>query len=1588
MITFNQADDDRASEFNKYASLLKKAPIDTNIAAQEKGLAAVSAFLNNANMNISAKISSDIISGCLTKSILQTRPKIKELNQEIILMYIELERHQLVSDELIANFENKSPKIAVNCILYATEALKQFGPKIIKIAPIIKLLPILLEHKDKNVRDETRLLAIEIYRWIKDAMKPQISNLKPVILNELEEQFSKIKDERASPIRFIKSEQAQLNQPNQDGNANGNAAEEAAAKALAVEEIDPFEFIEAVEILSKLPANFYEQVEAKKWQERKEAIDVVTNLLETIPRIAPGDFSDLCKALKRIIGKDANIVVVLSAAKCLAELARKLRKSFTPYSHSCTIVIIEKFKEKKQNVVQALREAVDACLLSANFESILEEVVEFLNNKNPQIKQEVVQMITRYIQISKLDFLSSKKNIKFLSTALIKTLNDMDSNVRDSSAECLGVLMKAVGEKVLAAFLSEIDPIKMTKVKEFYETATVKHSVPAASSVNSKTSLTTNDKRSDANKPQSRTAISSKTTSRPKTTSALGKKTASSSAIGASNKNLNSNDQQTRPTTSVLTKSKSSVATTTTVTTSKARLLTKQPSTAKIETDSNSKIMPLMSANGLKEQRFQDEKQLKLFKWNFTTPREEFFVELKELMQLAGWNTSLISNCFHVDFKFHLKAIDSINEFLSVSECNEEAVLHNSDLIFKWIALRFFDTNPSVILKMFDLLLKIFDVMKAKRILFNEIEAQNFIPYLIGKAGDPKDVLRQKVHDVLDRIKDIYSPIKLYSFVSTGLTSKNSRQRTTCLEELSYFIKTYGTAVCQPSCTVACKEISKQIGDKDSSVRNAALNCILEFYNFEGEKILKILGNLNHKELEMLEKRIKRAVRPNGAIFIKPLEATILIKEQQELKEFTSNNHQQQLSPEPIEELDRRNDHPYPPVVVQQQQIATKTNGIPVHRTLIKPRSALVRPTAKLVNINNNNELQHQYSPPSAATQNNNINDKSPSPELATYNTATQVRASGIKSRFANSNHNFNQLQPQLKPIQLDFQDTDQEYNKISESKESRYSTYRTSTAYKTAQKAHKQEIEDILNESSINLPKRRTTFGIPSTYSSSLNHHTTKSNQNKNLKLLYANLVSSEMDVVIENLNQLNEMLNNQKQATEQFADSINELIMRCSMQLRLVKTKYSKNEKDDTKVNNLFQHVTLTLHLVFKNSTLSKKISSEALIDLLPRAFDFLIYKKIGSKFDDNVNNIIFLILMNTDLTEIFLANIRLLHRFIAEDKEGKQSEHTELTIKCFWKLTRLVEKVDHQRINVSLILLELKNFLESFPPSYWKSDPPKNEIAYRTIKTLIYILVKSKKQKIFLYMNKIPNKENTALYKLLKKAFDQVQEEDELNSNSNQKQNELTIDELNYINDLLNRLREELKTEYFMQIIEFSNQHQSFNLKEFMQEFHNEFFTNYVQEKIAELKLNDNEQCRLDNGSNHQNGHYSTNSKSITEQQANLNSNSNYTLTTGNCLNQDANQTNKLNFGFDRSNLIDKTNQIELKRLSTNPAELNVENVQEWYSQNMKVLGVDADKNLKVDKKLNQLDNLDDTVKKSIKRTETILMKTKKFLQQHDK
>lgn len=159
---FREIDDEKSPEWLKFLGLIKKMVVDSNAMAQEKGLEAALIFVENcAN---AGKTVGDVMSGIVQKCIAAPKTKTKELSVQVILMYIEIEKQEAVLEELIKGMDHKNPKIVAACVAATTLALHDFGNKAISVKPLIKKLAPLMSERDKSVRDEGKLLAVEIYR--------------------------------------------------------------------------------------------------------------------------------------------------------------------------------------------------------------------------------------------------------------------------------------------------------------------------------------------------------------------------------------------------------------------------------------------------------------------------------------------------------------------------------------------------------------------------------------------------------------------------------------------------------------------------------------------------------------------------------------------------------------------------------------------------------------------------------------------------------------------------------------------------------------------------------------------------------------------------------------------------------------------------------------------------------------------------------------------------------------------------------------------------------------------------------------------------------------------------------------------------------------------------------------------------------------------------------------------------------------------------------------------------------------------------------------------------------------------------------
>lgn len=202
---FRAIDDEKSPEWSKYLGLIKKFVVDSNALAQEKGLEAALIFVENCGH--AGKTVGEVLSGIVTKCLGAPKAKTKDLGMQIALMYVEIEKHEAVIEELIKGFDQKNPKIVATCVSTVLLALREFGAKVVGVKPLVKKIPALLSDRDKTVRDESKQLTVEIFRWIGPVFKTQIQSLPQVVLTELEAEFEKAKNDKAVPSRYLRSQQ-------------------------------------------------------------------------------------------------------------------------------------------------------------------------------------------------------------------------------------------------------------------------------------------------------------------------------------------------------------------------------------------------------------------------------------------------------------------------------------------------------------------------------------------------------------------------------------------------------------------------------------------------------------------------------------------------------------------------------------------------------------------------------------------------------------------------------------------------------------------------------------------------------------------------------------------------------------------------------------------------------------------------------------------------------------------------------------------------------------------------------------------------------------------------------------------------------------------------------------------------------------------------------------------------------------------------------------------------------------------------------------------------------------------------------------
>ncbi|KAM3333300.1 hypothetical protein ACQJBY_028412 [Aegilops geniculata] len=461
--------DPKDARLREFGPLFKKAVSDSNAPVQEKALDALLAFQRAADADVSRyakEVCDAICAKCLTG-----RPKTVEKAQAAFLLWVELEASEVFLESMEKAVKNKVAKAVVPAIDVMFQALSEFGAKVVPPKKILKMLPELFDHPDQNVRASSKGLTLELCRWIgKEPVKSILfEKMRDTMKKELEAELANVLG-IAKPTRKIRSEQEKELEEEAVPETTGASTSEVAVQDAPME-IDEYDLVDPVDILTPLEkSGFWDGVKATKWSERRDAVAELTKLAST-KKIAPGDFNEVSRTLKKLV-TDVNLAVAVEATQAIGNLAKGLRTHFSGNSRNLLPVLLEKLKEKKPTMSEALTQTLEAMHKSGCIAllDVIEDVRVAVKNKVPLVRSLTLNWVAFCIETS--NKATVLKLHKEYVPICMECLNDSTPDVRDSSFSVLTAIAKMVGMKPLERSLEKLDDVRKKKLSDMIGSAT------------------------------------------------------------------------------------------------------------------------------------------------------------------------------------------------------------------------------------------------------------------------------------------------------------------------------------------------------------------------------------------------------------------------------------------------------------------------------------------------------------------------------------------------------------------------------------------------------------------------------------------------------------------------------------------------------------------------------------------------------------------------------------------------------------------------------------------------------------------------------------------------------------------------------------------------------------------------------------------------------------------------------------------------------------------------------------------------------------------------------------------------------------
>ena len=370
--------------------------------------------------------------------------KLKDNFIELINTAIEesiIDPGSIISNLISKISKKKNQKILSEYSMLFNKLIEENDIKDLPINDIVKYCKLMAGNSNPQVRTSATNLICILYKYMGEDLKPLLKDIKESTLKMIEAELEK--------VTIIEKKEDEKNKSKKSIIKKISKNEKNINDQIEIGTSDPIDISKKINLYLK-------DLSEGKWQEKKEAIENIENILtEAKNKILPTGLNDIFLLIKSKLS-DGNKNYVKMLISLLTKFISSLKKEFKPWCKMIALNLIPILSDKNQSIRKECEQCFETWVNFIGIDSLVIHFPQFLKNENVESRIEIMKFIKKYnYQFSR----NLGENIyKELIDSLLICLQDRSNNVRNEAEDIIMLSLDFVDIEIYYKKIKDFKP--------------------------------------------------------------------------------------------------------------------------------------------------------------------------------------------------------------------------------------------------------------------------------------------------------------------------------------------------------------------------------------------------------------------------------------------------------------------------------------------------------------------------------------------------------------------------------------------------------------------------------------------------------------------------------------------------------------------------------------------------------------------------------------------------------------------------------------------------------------------------------------------------------------------------------------------------------------------------------------------------------------------------------------------------------------------------------------------------------------------------------------------------------------------------